>query len=201
MAAVEIRRRRFDRQVDEAELFVHGDLRPHADVAVDRPRVLLPRLVAELARTRNRVELPELLAGPHVEGAHQALGVVVRRDGRAFAERDADDHDVSGDDRRRVNADLAGLEIDLLVVAVDDARPSGRRCRLLPNDVIGCAGLRVQRDEPIAGRHVEDALVALAVGPVRHAAARQLPRRHGGALAFAHAVRPDQLAGLRRRAR
>ena len=47
------------------------------------------------------------------------------------------------------------------------------------------AGLRVERDEPIAGRDVENALVALAVGPVRDAAARQLARRGGGALPFA----------------
>ena len=63
------------------------------------------------------------------------------------------------------------------------------------------AGLRVERDEAVAGRHVEDALVALAVGPVRHAAARELARRDRGALALAQAVRPDQLAGLARRAR
>ena len=50
MAAVVIGRRRFDRQVDQAEIFVDGDLRPDAGVAVGRPRLVLPRVVAELAR-------------------------------------------------------------------------------------------------------------------------------------------------------
>ena len=39
----------------------------------------------------------------------------------SLPERGADDHDVAGDRRRRVQADLAGLEIDLLLVAVHDA--------------------------------------------------------------------------------
>ena len=71
---------------------------------------------------RNRVERPEQLAGPHVEGAHQPLGVVVRVDGHAFLERRADDDDVLHDGRRRVQADLAGLQIDLLADAVHHAR-------------------------------------------------------------------------------
>ena len=58
------------------------------------------------------------------------------------------------------------------------------------------AVLRVERDQAVAGRDVEDAFVAAAVGPVRDAAARQLPRRDAGALSLAQAVRPDQLAGL-----
>ena len=49
VAAVEVGRWRLDRQIDEAELFVDGDLRPHADVAVGGPRLVLPRVVAELA--------------------------------------------------------------------------------------------------------------------------------------------------------
>ena len=42
-------------------------------------------------------------------------------DGHAFLERRADDDDVVDDGRRRVQADLAGLEIDLLAVADDRA--------------------------------------------------------------------------------
>ena len=59
MAAVVIRCRRLDRQIDEAELFVHADLRPHAHVAVECPRIVLPGLVAVLAGIRNRVEAPQ----------------------------------------------------------------------------------------------------------------------------------------------
>src|SRR5262245_46709574 len=78
MAAIEIRCRRFDRQVHEAELFVDADLGPDAGVAVGRPRFLFPRVVAELARARDGVKGPQQLAGPHVEGAYETLGVVVR---------------------------------------------------------------------------------------------------------------------------
>ena len=63
------------------------------------------------------------------------------------------------------------------------------------------AGLRVQRDQAVAGRDVDDAVVTLAVGPVREAAARELARRVDGARAFLLGVHPDQLAGLARRAR
>src|SRR5207244_9216121 len=86
MTAVEVRRGRFDRQVHEAEIFVDGDLRPDADVAVDRPRLVVPRVVAELARPRNGVERPQQFARAHVERADETLGVVVRADGRAFTE-------------------------------------------------------------------------------------------------------------------
>ncbi len=72
---------------------------------------------------------------------------------------------------------------------IDDALVAERGDRL--------AGLRVQRDEPVAGRVIEDPLVAAAVGPVGDAASRELARRQAGALALAQAVRPDQLAGLR----
>src|SRR6185436_14315715 len=57
------------------------------------------------------------------------------------------------------------------------------------------AGLGVERDQAVAGRHIEDALVALAVGPVGDAAARELARRDRGAVALAVAVRPDQFPG------
>src|SRR5204863_2271881 len=63
VAAVEVRRRRLDGQVHESAFFVDGDLRPHAGIAVDGPRLVLPGVVAELAGTRNRVERPEQLAG------------------------------------------------------------------------------------------------------------------------------------------
>ena len=195
MAAVVIGAGRLNRQIHEPGVFVHSDLRPHADVAVRRPRLLFPRVVAELARPRNRVELPQLLAGPSVERARKAFRIVVSRHRRAFAHRRSDDDHVLDDERRRVDANLARLEIDLLALAfhdaefqIDDAVLAERRHRR--------AGLRVQFDEPIAGRHIHNALVALAVSPVRNAAAGELARRYGGALAFAHAVDPDDFARL-----
>src|SRR6185295_14999775 len=112
-----------------------------------------------------------------------------------FLERRADEDDVLDDGRRGMEADLAGLELDLLALAgdrallqIDDAAFAERLDhRAVPG---------VERDEPITGGHVEDALVALAVGPVGDAAARELARRDRGAVAFTVAVRPHQLAGL-----
>ena len=192
--AVKVRRGVFHGQVNQAELFINRDLRPHAGVAVDGPRLVLPGVVAELAGTGNRVERPEHFAALHVEGTDQALGVVVGPDRHAFLERRADDDDVLDDSRGRMEADLAGLQIDLLslpehraLLHVDDAAfAEGRNHRAVPG---------VEGDQAVAGRHVEDALVALAVGPVRHAAARQLARRDRGAVALAVAVRPDQFTG------
>jgi hypothetical protein len=170
MAAVEVRRGRLDRQVNEAELFVRGDLRPDADVAVVGPRLLLPGVVAELAWTGNRVERPQQLAGAHVERPHQALGVVVGRDGRAFTHRGADDHHVLDDGRGRVDADLAGLEVDLLALGPDHPHFQIEDAALAESRNHR-AGLGVQLDELITGRHVDHPIVALAVGPEGHATA------------------------------
>src|SRR5262249_26520305 len=117
VTAVEIRRRVFDRQIDESGVFVDGDLRPHAGVAVGRPRFFFPRVVAELAGPRNRVARPAQLPAAPVPGAREPLRVVVRLDRQAFAERRTDDDDVLGNGRRRVEADFARLEIDLFALA------------------------------------------------------------------------------------
>ena len=47
----------------------------------------------------------------------------MRLDGQPLLERRADEYDVLDDRRRRVQADLAGLQVDLLALAVDDAFP------------------------------------------------------------------------------
>ncbi len=118
LAAVVVRGRDFDRQIDQAEFFVDGHLGPDAGVAVGGPGAVLPGVVAELARARDGVEGPEQLAGAGVEGANQALGVVVGHDRHAFLEGRADDHDILHHERRGVEAGFAGFQIDLL-----------RRCR------------------------------------------------------------------------
>src|SRR5947199_6711899 len=53
------------RQPPRSTLFPYTTLF-RSRVAVDRPRFVLPRVVAELAGLRNRVERPEELAGLHV---------------------------------------------------------------------------------------------------------------------------------------
>ena len=196
LAAVVVGRRRLDRQVDQAQFLVDGDLRPHAGVAVDGPRAVLPGVVAELARPRDRVEGPLQLAGLDVEGARETLGVVVGLDGHALLHRRADEDRVPDDGGRGVQPDLAGLEIDLLAVALHDADlqihdavlAEGRDHR---------AGLGVERDQPVAGGDVEHAVVAAAVGPVGDAAPGQLPGRVGAALALRIAVHPQQLTRAR----
>src|SRR4029450_2949137 len=151
VATIEIGSGCFDRQIHETELLVDADLAPDADVAVGRPRSVLPRVVAELAGSRNSVELPELLPRAHVEGANKPFRVVVRLDRSPFSEGGANNRDVAGNRRSRVHANFTGLEIDLLLVAVDDtnlqidepvfAEPGNRR-----------TGLRVEFGEAVAGR-------------------------------------------------
>src|SRR5262245_6603625 len=106
IAAVLVDRRRFNRQIHETGFRIDGDLRPYADVARPFPRSVLPGLVAELARHRDRVEAPELLARPDVEGAHETFRVRAVAVPEAFEHRRADDDDVADDGRRGVQADL-----------------------------------------------------------------------------------------------
>src|SRR5439155_22249788 len=111
VAAVVIARRQLDRQIHHAELFVDRHLRPHAGVAGVGPRILLPRVVAEFAGLRNRVEDPEPLPGPRVVPADEALLVNLALGVAPGKMRGADDDDVLGDDRRRVQTDFPGDRI------------------------------------------------------------------------------------------
>src|SRR5262249_3123346 len=156
--AVVVRRGIFNGQIHKPRLFVDSDLRPYARVAVDGPRVVLPRIVAELARARDGIPHPQELARPHVEGAHEALRVVVRHDRHAFLHRGADDHDILDDGRRRVDPDFAGYQIDGLTISVDHAVFQVEDA-VLAERSDGLAGMRVQLDESIARRHKDDAVV------------------------------------------
>src|SRR5207237_1758918 len=73
MTAVVVARWQFNRQIRESELLVDRNLPPHAGIAGIRPRVALPRVVAELAETGNRVEDPEALSRADVEPGHVAF--------------------------------------------------------------------------------------------------------------------------------
>ena len=149
MAAVVVPGWHFDRQIRETQFLVGGHLCPHAGVARVRPGIFLPRVDAELARLRNRVEDPQPLPRPDIEAAHVAFLVAPALGIGAGPMRGADDDDVLGDERRRVQTDLAGDQIHFLIVVelqIDDAGLAER------GD--GNAVLRIERDESIARRHV-----------------------------------------------
>ncbi len=59
ISAVEIGSGRFNGQVDKPEFLVNGNLRPDTGIAIHGPRVVQPRIIAKLARPRNRVERPK----------------------------------------------------------------------------------------------------------------------------------------------
>ena len=121
------------------------------------------------------------------------VGLALRRAARQV--RGADDDDVLRDDRRRVQADLAGDRIDRLIVLqlqIDDA--------VLAEAGRGHAGLGVERDHLVARRHVDDARAARPSVQYDEAASGELPRRRFAALAFVLAVHPQQSRRCRRRA-
>src|SRR5579863_300448 len=184
LATVEVGCRRFNRQIDEAELFIYGHLSPYAGVAVGGPGAVPPCFVANLAGARDRVEGPQEFAVVCVVGAYQTFGVVMCDDRHAFFERRSDDYHILNHERSGMKARLAVFQIDLFAGAgghadleVHHSVPAEAR------DGSACVG--VQLYEPVTGSDEDDPIVALAVGPVRDAAAGKLPGRDGRALAFA----------------
>ena len=190
MTAVVVTGRHFRGEVHAIRSFVDRDGAPVAGVARVRPRIVQPRVVAFLAGLRNRVEDPEALARAHVVSADVALDVFFRTRRAAGRVGGADDDDVVADRGRRVEPDICRRQVDSrlieLCLEVDDPVPAKRWNRH--------AGFRVQRDEVIAGRDSENALVSLAIGPVRDASPRSLARRTFTALALVHAPHPQLLA-------
>src|SRR5262249_47425920 len=147
--------------------------------------------VAELAEPGDGVEDPEALAGAHVVAADVALDVRLAARNAAGAVRGTDDDDVVADHRGGMKADFTSDRVDLLIVLrlqIDDAVDAE------PGN--GIAVLRVERDEAIAGRDVEDSLFA-TVGPVREAATREHPGRTRAARSLDLTVHPQQLTGGR----
>ena len=102
--AVEIERRRSRRGKDQAVLHVNGHARPRVGAARELVRVRRPRVVAHLARPRNRVEDPPHLARVHVERAD-----VSGRSGQRLRHRGADDDHVLEDRAGRARADAQSL--------------------------------------------------------------------------------------------
>src|SRR5687767_5891468 len=163
--------------------------RPHTGVAGVGPRVVLPRLVADFAGLRDGLEHPQALSRSYVEAADGSLDVAAALRIGAGLERRADDDDVAGDDRGRVKTDRRAGQVHRRVeigLQIDGSSSSETGDRI--------TGSSVERDQPVSGRDVEDALF-LAVAPVGEAAAGKLSRRGGAASALVLAVYPQQLAG------
>src|SRR5215469_7838712 len=94
-----------------------------------------------------------------------------------------------------MEADFAALEINLFAVALHHALfQIDLASRTKRAD--GNTRLRIEFDQTVASGHVDHAIVASSIAPVRDAAAGKLPRRVGGALPFTKTVCPDQLAGF-----
>ena len=162
VAAVEVVRRRRDRQVDVAKFLVDRHHVPDVRVAAVLPGVVLPCVDAVLALLRNRVEDPLHLAGAHVVAAD-----VSRR--RRLTDRtvadDGSDHDrVADDGRRRAVGDRARVdpapEVGLapfrqqVDLAVD------------PEAADGLPGQAVDRDQsPVVGGQEDPRFVATAAIP------------------------------------
>ena len=100
--------------------------------------------------------------------------------------------DISGYERRRIQAELAGDGIDLLIVVelqIDDAV-------LRRSVAIGMPVLAFERDHPVAGRDVDDALVRpVGARPVGDTSSGAVARRVLAAHAFVLGMHPQQLAG------
>ena len=169
VATVLVNRGRLDRQVDDAGFGVRGDLRPHAVVTGVAGRLVLPRVEAELAAAGDALERPQQLAGADVKRAGLALHVGGVFVAEALEHRRAHQHHVVDDGGGGVQTDFRLLEVRLLAVDHDADLEVDNAGLTEARD--GLAGLGVQRHELVTGGHVDDTVVALAVGPVGEAAA------------------------------
>ena len=89
-----------------------------------------------------------------------------------------------------MQAHFAGLQVNRLVVfllQVDDAVHAESLDRH--------AGQRIQRHQLVARRHIDNAVILLAVRPIRHAMAGILPRGVAAAGAFVDGMHPAHFAG------
>ena len=179
VAAVGEGNRRGERQEHEFPFLVDREVeRPGVPAQATPPALALPGLVADLARLRHGVELPQLLAGDGAE--RPGVADSARRAGGRVR---ADDDDVLPDQGHGVvgNAD------------VDDAAIAELRRRRSRG--------RVERDETRAGAEQDAGRgpVRAAARPVRDAAARRGAVRHRVAPGFGpgRRVERDHRAGRR----
>jgi len=131
VAAVIVVGRRAGRDVDIAQLRIGAEQPPSIGGAGVAPRLVLPGLVPRLARLGNRMKLPQLAAGAHIEAAD----VTGRRELIAGTVGDdrPDHDDVADHQRRRHQLVVASLDraaqplrgVDGAVGAEAGDRPAG----------------------------------------------------------------------------
>ena len=156
MPAIHVAGRTRERQICIAEIFVHADERPEIRVTGVLPRIILPRLNARFARSRDDVEGPAQLPGSHVVPAHIAGRPLLLW--RRVAHRRADYDDIPANLR---SAGPTVVNLPLRIEAqVDDSRLAELRVR--------AAGLHIERDEHVATLHEQPLVVAAS--PVRETA-------------------------------
>ena len=180
-----------------AELVVAGEHRPDVGVPRVAPRLVQPGVDAELVgAVRHGVEVPGVLAGPHVPCAHPARHGLLRDP--AVGDLGTVNDLVADDDRRRVDA----VEQRVQVVAVLAVRPRQPDHRVHHAAAIGAeigaraAALRLHADDVAVAGPPEDPLVRAAVGPVGDAALAERPRHRSRPLLVALRIEdPQRLAG------
>ena len=159
VAAVEVDRRRGERDEDHAALFIDAHRRPGVGAAALSPRVAFPGVVTVLAGTRHGVEAPDELAGTGVK----STDVATRPLRLAVADPSADDQHVAAGSHGRGDA---VAQVGILVgqhalLEVDDAVDAEVGVELMR------FGVDAEETPELIGE--QDAL-ALAVGPIGEAA-------------------------------
>ena len=190
VAAPEVVGCALDGEIDHAQLGIGRHHRPDGCCAKVLPAVILPRVVAEFAGARNRVEGPQALAGADVEAAHIARRAALPLD-RVVADH-LDDNNVAHDDARRGGVHVLQRTIiawrQELLHQVDLAVDAEVR--------IGLAGHRVDGQQAAIDRVVQDALRCPVSPPRQGAAGAGEAARRLLAIGIGF-VRPQRGAGRR----
>ena len=113
VAAIVIAGGKLDREIGESERLVGGHLRPHAGIARVLGGAVLPGLVAELPRARNRMKDPSAPSCAYVVTAHIAFHVLPAPRVRARFVCGTYDHDIADHQRRSMEPDRTAQWIDL----------------------------------------------------------------------------------------
>ena len=161
IGAVEVIRGRAERDVDDAATRVDRHLGPVVHAANVLPRLLRPRVVAELPGPRHGVKGPHQPAGDHVIRAD-----VARRRHVAFAGRGADDDEVAEDLAGNARLDVADA---LRVAAVEPHAQVDGAVRPERHDRLAC--VRIDLLQQAVHREDQALVAAVGAGPVVHAAA------------------------------